>query len=105
MYSTITGLAAESIVGSRSALKLISRFQRLVSGQGYFAPGFALVLSLPVSYYLLKEWLEGFAYSINLELWFFMLAGFLAIDIALIVTGSQAVKASLINPCKCLRSE
>ncbi|HEX8039245.1 MAG TPA: ABC transporter permease [Chryseosolibacter sp.] len=66
---------------------------------------FAMVPAWALSYYLLKEWLEGFAYSINLEFWFFLLAGFLAITSALIVTGSQAARAALISPAKCLRSE
>jgi hypothetical protein len=65
----------------------------------------AILISVPVSYYLLNEWLDNFAYAINLEWWFFILAGLASMLIALITTGSQAVKASWINPSQCLRNE
>lgn len=65
----------------------------------------AVVISIPVSYYLLNEWLNSFAYSINLEWWVFVMAALLSLLIALVTTGSHAVRASWINPAQCLRSE
>ena len=65
----------------------------------------AVIISIPISYYLLNEWLNNFAYSIELEWWVFVMAGLISMVIALVTTGSQAVKASLINPSKCLRNE
>lgn len=65
----------------------------------------AILISVPVSYYLLNEWLNNFAYSITLEWWFFILAALVSLLIAVITTGSQAVRASWIDPSTCLRNE
>ncbi|MEO7989426.1 MAG: ABC transporter permease [Chryseolinea sp.] len=65
----------------------------------------SILIALPISYYLTGEWLQNFAYAINLEIWFFVGAGILAILIALMTVGSQAIKASLVNPTECLKDE
>lgn len=65
----------------------------------------AVVISVPISYYLSKAWLSTFSYSINLEWWVFLLAALMSILIAVVTTAGQAVKASWINPSKCLRNE
>ncbi|MGC1241936.1 MAG: FtsX-like permease family protein, partial [Chryseosolibacter sp.] len=65
----------------------------------------AVLISVPVSYYVLSRWLDNFAYSIDLQWWFFIVAGLISMLIALITTGHQAVKASSINPSQCLRNE
>lgn len=65
----------------------------------------AILISMPISYYLLEEWLNNFAYSISLEWWSFIIAGLVSMLIALITTASQAAKASLINPSQYLRNE
>jgi len=65
----------------------------------------AIVIASPVAWYLCNKWLEAFAYRINISLWMFVLAGVAAIIIALVTVSFQAVKASLMNPVKSLRSE
>ncbi|MBX2842827.1 MAG: ABC transporter permease [Flammeovirgaceae bacterium] len=65
----------------------------------------AIFIALPISYFALDNWLQRFAYRIELDVWFFVGAGFLALLIAWITVGMQAVKAANINPVKCLRSE
>ena len=53
----------------------------------------------------MNDWLEGFAYRISISWWMFIAAGALAIMIALITIGFQAVKAGIANPVKSLRTE
>ena len=65
----------------------------------------AIVIALPVSYLIAKQWLESFAYRIDLSWWYFALAGILALCIAWITVSLQTVKAANINPVKCLKSE
>jgi ABC-type antimicrobial peptide transport system permease subunit len=65
----------------------------------------SVVLGLPVGYYALNIWLSNFAYRIPLSLVYFAGAGVIALAIAWITVASQAIKASKINPVKCLRSE
>jgi putative ABC transport system permease protein len=53
----------------------------------------------------MSKWLENFAYSININLWIFLLAGIAAVAVALFTVSFQSVKAALANPIKSLRSE
>jgi ABC-type antimicrobial peptide transport system permease subunit len=65
----------------------------------------AIVIVLPVSYFIAREWLGSFAYRIELEWWYFIGAGLAALCIAWLTVGVQAVKAASSNPTQCLRSE
>jgi putative ABC transport system permease protein len=53
----------------------------------------------------MRNWLNGFAYKIDLEWWVFVLAGLIAIVIAVMTISYQAIKAALTNPVKNLRTE
>ncbi|MEM0992428.1 MAG: FtsX-like permease family protein, partial [Bacteroidota bacterium] len=65
----------------------------------------ALVLATPIAYYFMNQWLQDFAYSIELQWWVFALAGLAAIGIALLTVSVQSVRAALANPVNSLRSE
>ncbi|QDK77917.1 FtsX-like permease family protein [Spirosoma sp. KCTC 42546] len=65
----------------------------------------AIVIATPLAWYAMTQWLEGFAYKIDLAWWMFALAGVLAIGIALLTVSFQSVKAALLDPVKSLRSE
>lgn len=65
----------------------------------------AIVIALPLSYLLTKNWLNNFAFSINLEWWYFAGAGLTALIVAWLTVGMQAVKAARANPVKSLKEE
>jgi putative ABC transport system permease protein len=65
----------------------------------------AIGIALPASWYFASSWLEGFAFHIDLEWWFFAGSGFAALLIAWLTVGLQTIKAARINPTECLRSE
>lgn len=65
----------------------------------------AIVMALPISYFIAKNWLEGFAFRIDLEWWFFIGAGLVALLIAWFTVGLQTVKAARVNPTECLKDE
>lgn len=65
----------------------------------------AAVIAVPIAWFAMNKWLQEFAYRINIEWWMFLLCGFIAIVVALITVSSQAIKASLANPVKNLRTE
>lgn len=69
--------------------------------------GIAFLVATPVSFLLMKKWLDGFFYRVNIysAWWIFGLAGLGALAIALITISFQAVKAATANPVKSLRSE
>ncbi len=65
----------------------------------------AIILAVPVSWYFMNNWLEDFAYRINISWWIFILAGIFALFLALVTVSYQAIKAALQNPIKSLRTE
>ena len=65
----------------------------------------ALIIASGIAWYGMSMWLQDFAYRINISWWVFVLAGSLALLIALITVSFQAIKAAVANPVKSLRTE
>lgn len=65
----------------------------------------ANLVAWPVAWYFMREWLNGFAYHINLNPFVFVLATCGALLIALLTVSSQTIKAALTNPSNTLRYE
>ncbi|MDR6563871.1 MULTISPECIES: ABC transporter permease [unclassified Arcicella] len=65
----------------------------------------AIVIACPIAYYFMQQWLQDFASRITIEWWYFVVAGALALGIALLTVGYQAIKSALMNPVKSLRTE
>lgn len=65
----------------------------------------AILLGLPTSYFLAQNWLGGFAFRIELSVWYFALAGSILLLIALTTVGMQTVKAANANPANNLKSD
>ncbi len=65
----------------------------------------AIIIATPVAWWAMNKWLQGFAYRVNISWWVFVLAGILALLIALGTVSFQAIKAAIANPVKSLRSE
>ena len=65
----------------------------------------AAVIAFPVAWWAMNNWLEDFAYRVNIQWWVFVLAAFAALAIALCTVSFQAIKAALMNPVKSLRTE
>jgi predicted permease len=65
----------------------------------------SIVVSAPLAWYFMHKWLENFAYRVSISWWVFVLAGLLAMLIALVTVSFQAVKAAVVNPVKSLRTD
>jgi putative ABC transport system permease protein len=63
------------------------------------------VVAVPVAYFLLQNWLKGYAFHIQIGLWLFLLPLALIVVIALITVLYQSIKAAIANPVKSLRTE
>lgn len=63
------------------------------------------LVAFPVAYWAMHHWLQTYAYRIEISWWIFIVAGLLAVLIALITVSFQAIKAALANPVKSLRTE
>ncbi len=65
----------------------------------------AAVITFPVAGWVMNRWLQDFAYRITISWWIFLIAGLVAVLIALIIVSFQAIKAAVSNPVKSLRTE
>lgn len=65
----------------------------------------ATVIAIPVGWYAIYKWLQGYAYKVNIELWVFVVIAVVVFCIAFLTIGVQSVKAALVNPVKSLRTE
>jgi len=65
----------------------------------------ALLIASPIAWYFMHKWLQDYAYRIDIGWWVFILTGSIALLIALVTIGYQAIKAAIANPVKSLRTE
>jgi putative ABC transport system permease protein len=65
----------------------------------------SFVIAVPLSFYMMKKWLEDYSYKTSITMDVFLLSGLLAIVIALLTVGYQSLRAALANPANSLRSE
>jgi ABC-type antimicrobial peptide transport system permease subunit len=67
--------------------------------------GISSLIAFPVAWWMMHNWLNDYAYRINISWWVFVFAGVLASVIALLTVSFQAIKAAIANPVKSLRTE
>jgi putative ABC transport system permease protein len=65
----------------------------------------AFVLATPIAWYLMDQWLANFSYHTSIDVWTFILSLALVVFITSLTIAYQALKASLANPVKSLRTE
>ncbi len=65
----------------------------------------ANLVALPITYFVMNKWLQNFAYRIKVEWWTFLLAGLIALVIALLTVSYQAIRAATADPVEALRYE
>jgi putative ABC transport system permease protein len=88
----VLGASASSIV-----LLMARDFTRLVV--------LSVIVGIPVAYYVVSQWMAGFAYQAEIGVTPFVLACAVCLLIAMVTISFQAIKAALINPTETLRSE
>ena len=110
----LLGLASYSTVqrtkeiGVRKVLGAsVTGIVRLLSKDFLVLVGIGFVVATPLSFWLMKRWLEGFAYRIDIfsAWWIFAAAGIMAALIAMLTISFQAIKAAFANPVESLRTE
>ncbi len=65
----------------------------------------ALVIAIPVGWYAMNQWLDSYAYRIDISVWVFILSAITAVLIAVATVSYQSVRASISNPVRALRNE
>ncbi|HEY4108087.1 ABC transporter permease [Puia sp.] len=67
--------------------------------------GLSIFISIPLAYYGMDKWIQGYLYHAPMSWWIFAAAGAGLIGITLLTVSYQSLKAALVNPVKSLRSE
>ena len=90
--------AKDGDLHQRGIVKLLSKdFVKLVL--------IAIVIAIPFAWWAMNKWLEDFAYRVDVSWWIFLIAGCIAMLIAITTISFQAIRAALTNPVKNLRTE
>lgn len=108
LFGLVTYMAEQRIkeIGIRKVLgATVTNITTMLSKDFLILVLIAALIAFPLSWWAMNNWLQGFAYRIDIEWWVFIVSGILAIAIALITVSVQAIKASLTNPVKSLRTE
>ncbi|WP_205510936.1 ABC transporter permease [Longitalea arenae] len=93
-------------IGIRKVLGAsVANLWLLLSGEFVLLVIIAGLIASPLAFWLMQDWLQQYNYRISIQGWVFVLAGFLAVLIALFTVSTQAIKAALADPVKSLRSE
>jgi putative ABC transport system permease protein len=65
----------------------------------------AALIAFPLAWWAMHNWLQDFAFRVNIGWWVFALAAFIAFLIAVITVSFQAIRAAVANPVESLRDE
>jgi putative ABC transport system permease protein len=108
LYGLASFMAVQRIkeVGIRKVLgATVANVVYLFSKEFIILIAIAFAIATPLAWYFMNQWLQNYAYRINISWWLFAAGGFTAIIIALITVSLHAVKAAIANPVKSLRTE
>jgi len=65
----------------------------------------SFIISIPIAYYFMNEWLTDFAYRTDLNVYVFLTAGIVALLVTILTVCYQAFRAAIANPVESLRNE
>jgi putative ABC transport system permease protein len=63
------------------------------------------VVAIPIAWLMMHQWLQNFAYHIDVPVWVFIVTAVLSVVVALVTTSIQTIRSAIANPIKSLRSE
>jgi putative ABC transport system permease protein len=93
-------IGIRKVLGAR-----VSGIVGLLSRDFAMLVGIAALIAFPVAWWAMYKWLETFAYRTEISWWIFLVAGAVALAIALLTVSIQTIRAALANPIKSLRAE
>ncbi|MGF6849735.1 putative ABC transport system permease protein [Chitinophaga sp. W3I9] len=93
-------------IGVRKVLGASESSIFLLLSAGFLKPVFiGMLIAFPLAWYTMNQWLNHFAYKINLDWWIFGGAGLITIIVALVTVSFQSIRAAAMNPVKSLKME
>jgi len=93
-------------IGVRKVLgSSVSNIVKLLSKDFLKLVIISIVIAMPIAWLTMNNWLQDFAYRIEINWWVFIVAGLVAIIIAMATVSFQAVKSAIANPVDSLKTE
>ena len=65
----------------------------------------AILIATPVSYYIARQWLSNFEYSIDLQVWYFLLPALIVLSVSWLTVGVHTIRAAQLNPVEALKAQ
>jgi putative ABC transport system permease protein len=78
---------------------------RLISREFLILIGISIVIALPLTYYIMSNWLENYVYRTNISILLMLLAAVLTLAITFITISYKAYQAAILNPARSLKTE
>lgn len=105
-FSSLMALQRTKEIGIRKVMGAsLPGILQLISREFILLLAVAIVLSVPLSAWIMNRWLKDFAYRIPLSWWLFAVPSAMAMVIALLTVSVNTLKAAMTNPVKSLRYE
>lgn len=93
-------------IGVRKVLGAsVQQLLMLISKEFLKLVAIAFVIAVPLTYWLMNNWLENYKYRINISLWLFLVVGMAMLVLTLVVVSLNTIKGAMANPVRSLRSE
>jgi putative ABC transport system permease protein len=108
LFGLSTYMAANRLkeIGVRKVLGAsVAGISLLLSKDFLKLVGIAFLISVPIAWYIMAQWLKDFDYSVGIEWWVFVATGLVTMVIAVCTVSFQSIKAALTNPATTLKSE
>lgn len=104
--ATFAAVQRTKEIGIRKVLGAsMSQLILLLSKDFIHLIGISLLLAIPLAWYGMNQWLQNFAYSIEMKWWFFAISAIMVVGIALFTISFQSIRTARLNPISSLRNE
>ena len=93
-------------IGIRKVLGAgISTIVRMLSKDFIRLVLLAIIIASPLAWLAMHKWLQGFAYRVDISIWIFVVAGLIALAIAILTVSFQTIRSAMANPVKSLKTD
>ncbi|HET9280205.1 MAG TPA: FtsX-like permease family protein, partial [Flavitalea sp.] len=108
LYGLVSYMAVQRTkeIGIRKVLGgTITHILWIFSREFFVLLGIAFLVSVPVAWWLMNNWLQDFQFRVSISPWIFIISILISVLVAALTVGYRSMRAAVMNPVKSLRSE